>query len=581
MKYALIITGILAGFAIAAPKLVLLGYFLMIVPGLILTVAPTVFIYLATTAVIRKLLPISSPVTSTLSAFGMALFLGWAVMQPFRSNSIASYQQEELPDVTPNQAIKLDGAVRIERPDHRREPECDYLSLAVLDSPLVESVTTITAGRRKPSNPLGSAFKLSSAELNPTVGIFPSQPGQIIRKYPPLCRAIGGQKMISASKAVEANWALRLTGHERLRVAEPVEAELADWVIRIENKSHHPTFAFKRVTILDSHGTVRFRKSYRKQAVPARMFYLGFRVSMGSGTVSSAYFHLGRQILKSGELTLEPESELLQAIKFAVPPHDAEVLEVLGKQAKLALDDPAATSARLDLARRYLGLFFFDAKASDYDLIAQIVSDDRVRDIDEPIKNTFLKDKTPAELRDAFVTRIVMPHTSPKLRRWLAERLANLPPGTFVDPSPTYLAIWKSPKIYEEAAPLIATLADLDPQLTMPLINEILDEVILLPNWHERRAVMDGVQAALIRLGPQASAVAPRIKELFLRRPSPIMNSSKDADQWRFALVRMGVAIEDLPVFPNQSPKSIERNVRQVVSKLKRFEQANAEDQER
>ena len=68
----------------------------------------------------------------------------------------------------------------------------------------------------------------------------------------------------------------------------------------------------------------------------------------------------------------------------------------------------------------------------------------------------------------------------------------------------------------------------------------------------------------------------PRIRELFLSRPSPIMNNSGDADQWRFALARMGVAIEDLPVFPNQSPQSFERDLRQVADKMRRYEQENA-----
>ncbi|WP_145078280.1 hypothetical protein [Aureliella helgolandensis] len=56
MKYALIITGVLAGLAITAPQLVVLEYFLLIVPGLVLTVAPTMFAYLILTAVVRRLL---------------------------------------------------------------------------------------------------------------------------------------------------------------------------------------------------------------------------------------------------------------------------------------------------------------------------------------------------------------------------------------------------------------------------------------------------------------------------------------------------------------------------------------------
>ena len=577
MKYALIITGLLAGIAIMAPKLVVLGYFLLILPGLILTAAPTVFIYLAATAVIRQLLPLSSPQTATVVAFGIALLIGWAVMQPFRFKAIADFRANELPDVLSNQLFELDRNVRIERPDHRHDPECDYLTLALLDSPLVKSVTTATAGRGKPSDTLLSAvYTLESAKVNAEAGISPSQPGQIVRRYLPLIRKTRGQKLISAVKAVEANWAIRLTGNERLREVKPVEVEKADWVIHIDNKPTYSKSVLNRVTIVDSQGTVRFRKSYRKQAVPARIFYLGFHADMSAGQLSDASFHLGHQIMESGQSSLKPESTLLQAVKFTIPPYDSEILEVVREKVTQTLDDPAATPARLDLARRYLGLFFFDTKPRDHLLIARIVAEDRVRDIDTQIKNVFSKGKTPTAMRNAYVKRIAMDQTSADLRHWLAERLANLPPGTFAKPNPAYLAIWDSPTTYQEAAPLIATLADMSPEKAMPMLDKILDVAVELPRWHERRAIVNGIQSAFIRLGSHASDAAPRIKELFLQRPSPIMNNSKDAAQWRFALARMGVALEDLPVFANQSPETVERNLRQVITKLKRYERANA-----
>ncbi|QDT10784.1 hypothetical protein [Planctomycetes bacterium K23_9] len=580
MKYALIITGVLAGLAITAPQLVVLGYFLLVVPGLVLNVAPTVFVYLAVTAVVRRLLPIGSPMKATAVAFGVTLLLGWAVMQPFRLAAIAAYHADELPDVVPSQVIELDGHVRIERPDQRREPECDYLALAALDSPLVESLTTVTAGRGKPSDTLPSAaYALVSAKADPAAGIFPNEPGRIVREYPPLVQANRGMRVITASKAVEANWAVRLAGDERLREVDAIEDEAADWIIRIDSQSNYRTSILQRVTILDSKGTVRFRKSYRKQAVPARMFYFGFQATMAGGPVSAS-FHVGRQLMQSGERSLEPEPTLLQAIKFTVPPCDAQALELLRDQTVQALDDPIATTAQLDLASRYLGLFFFDTKTQDHALIARIVADERVRDIETPIKNVFSNDKTPAAMRDAYVDRISMDHTSASLRHWLAERLVSFPPGTFANPDAKYLAIWDSPEIYQQAAPLIATLADLGPKLAMPKLESMLDTALAVPHWRDRRSTIDGIRAALIRLGPQASAAAPRIRELFLSRPSPIMNSSGDADQWRFALARMGVAIEDLPVFPNQSPKSVERNLRQVSDKMRRYEQENATREE-
>ncbi len=580
MKYALIITGVLAGLAITAPQLVVFGYFLLIVPGLVLTVAPTVFIYLAVTAVVRRPLPIYSPMTATAVAFGVTLLLGWAVMQPFRLAAMAAFHADELPDVVSNQVIELDGYVRIERPDQRREPECDYLALALLDSTRVKSLTTVTAGRGKPSDTQPSAaYALISAKTDPAAGIFPSEPGRIVREYPPLVQANRGMKVITASKAVEANWAVRLAGQERLREIKAIEAEAADWIIRIDNPSNHRTYTLRRITIFDSKGTVRFRKSYRKQAVPARMFYFGFQATMAGGPVSAS-FHVGRQLIESGERSLEPESALLQAIKFAVPPCDVKARERLRDSTVQALDDPMATSAQLDLARRYLGLFFFDAKPQDHALIARIVADDRVRDIETPIENVFSKDKTPVVMRDSYVDRIAMDHTSASLRHWLAERLASLPQGTFANPDEKYLEIFDSPEIYQQAAPLIATLADLGPKHGMPKLDAMLDTAVAIPHWRDRRTLIEGIREAFIRLGSQASATAPRIRELFLSRPSPIMNNSGDADQWRFALARMGVAMEDLPVFPNQSPKSVERNLRQVSDKMRRYEQETTPEQE-
>jgi hypothetical protein len=573
MKYALILVGVLASLVIAIPDLVMIGFVAFIVPGLILTAFPTIFVYLAATAMIRRMLPISSSKAATAVAFGIALLLGWGVMQPFRWTAIAAYRAEELPDVLPGGAIELVGQVRLERLDQRRPPECDYLSLALLDSPRVQSLTTVTAGRA-----LGvdaehiAAYALVSAKNDSAASLFPREPGQIVREYPPLGQANQGKKFLTAIKAVEANWALRLSGNERLREVEAIEAADADWVIRIESRSKGRSSVLHRITILDSSGKVRFRKSHRKQAVPACMFHLGFYASMSG----SASFHIGNQLLASGEDSLKPELALLEALQFSVPSCDATILTQLRRQTVQALDDPDATPARLDLARRYLGLIFFDANAKDHALIARIVADNRVRDIETSIENVFSKDKTPVVMRDSFVARIAMDHTSASLRQRLAEHLAKLPPGTFAKPDATYLAIMNSPEVYQEAAPLIATLADLGAKHAIPKLDEMLDTAVAIPHWRERRALVEGIREALVRLGPQASAAAPRIQQLFLSRPSPLMNNAGDADQWRFALARMGVALEDLPVFPSQSPESVERNLRRVANMLQRYEKDNA-----
>ncbi|MCA9201005.1 MAG: hypothetical protein KDA87_25875, partial [Planctomycetales bacterium] len=477
--------------------------------------------------------------------------------------------------VVPAGLISLDGNVRIERLDERTNPNCDYLTLALLDSPRVQSVTTVTAEKDKTSNVnRAAAFTLVSANADSTTGIFPVEPGEIVREYPPLARSKSGKSFLAAKKAVEADWAVRLAGQERLREAKPIAADKADWVIRVESRSKFPTTKLRRVTILDAQGNVRFRKSYRKEAIPAHIFYVGLRVDFASLS-NYASFHIGREIRQSGEQTLKPEAELLQAIQFKVPRCDETVVQSLQREALNALDDPAANSARLDLARRYLGLFYFDAKPQDLPLIARIVADDRVRDIEPQLTNVFSTKKTPLEMRDSFLRRITMNHSSASLRDWLGQCLANLPAGTFADCGPAYQQIWDSPETCQQAGPLIATLADLPPDQAMPMLDEIIDYAVELPHWNDRRAMIHGIRTAMIRMGTTASAAVPKIQELYLRRPSPIMNNARDASEWRFALARMGVAAEDLPVFPGQSRDSIERNRQDVVDKIRRFDQAN------
>lgn len=576
MKYALVITGVLAGLAIAAPQLVVLGFFLLVIPGLILAVAPTAFVYLASIAVIRKLLPISSIKTATAVAFGVTLLLGWGVMQPFRYKAITTYRATLLPDVIPNASIKLNGHVRIERPDERSDADCDYLCLAVLDSPDVESVTTLKAGKnKKPLAVTLAAYELVPANGNLPSETFPNKPGRIVHTYQPLVQLHRGPNLMAAAKAVEADWAIRLAGQERLQQTVPVDAEAADWIIRIESQTNRQAGKLRRVTILDTNGTVRLRRSYRQQAVPAEMFYFGFHTA---GMTSNGSFRVGETTLDNGERWLQPESSLLEKIQFNVPSCDVNSLLVLKDKVQNTLNDPAATPAELDMARNYLGLFFFDTKPQDHPLIAQIVADDRIENIDQQIKNVISKKKTPVAMRDAYAKRILMNHTSADLRHWLAEALTSLPVGTFANPSAEHLAIWNTPEIYRDAAPFVAMIADLGPEQAMPKLSAMLATAIDLPDWRARRPLVDGVREAMIRLGPQASAAAPQVRELFLRRPSPIMNNAGDADDWRFALARMGVEIEQLPFFPTQSPKTAEQISRRVAEKVRRYNKNNAQE---
>jgi hypothetical protein len=54
------------------------------------------------------------------------------------------------------------------------------------------------------------------------------------------------------------------------------------------------------------------------------------------------------------------------------------------------------------------------------------------------------------------------------------------------------------------------------------------------------------------------------------------MSNAGDANQWRFALARMGVNLRDLPMFPGQSPEMAEQIRRKVADMLQRYKHTSA-----
>ena len=76
------VSGVLTAIVVAIPQLVAIGFFLLIVPGIILALAPTVFIYTATFAIVRRYLPITHAVALNLVGAFITLGLGVLVTLP-------------------------------------------------------------------------------------------------------------------------------------------------------------------------------------------------------------------------------------------------------------------------------------------------------------------------------------------------------------------------------------------------------------------------------------------------------------------------------------------------------------------
>lgn len=565
MKIALLISGGLAALALASPQLVAAGFFFGIVPGLILAVAPTVFAYLAASALLRRALPPSFGTLGYLAAFLIALAVGWAGMLPFRAAQVARYEAALLPDLVTGQPIVLRGHVRLEvppRPAARSASvACDHLCIALLDLPSVHRVTLVR-GKEAVS------YALVAAAEHPEPGQFPEEPGRLL----PRPRAGSGfRDTAPARRAVEAWWALRLATKERL-VADPSAAgSPADWVLRETRDRERGEPAVFRLEIFDASGVCRFRKSLVRYAAPATAFYVGFQSGSASSGFSSARFEVGRQPLQSGSVVLESEAEptLLEAIGLEVSPPPERAVDDLRAEVAAALKDRQASAARLTLANRWLAL---GGSARDPELVAAIVADPRIREVAEPLSAAIRKDDPPLALREALAKRILMDHTREHDRHALAKRLAAMPPGAFARPAAAHLAIWSDPEMRRQAAPFAARVVDLGGERATPLLLEWLQAASSLEPWNKRRSLIEAIRAGFVQLGTQASAAVPGVRELIQRRPSPVMHTSSDFDEWCFALARLGVSVDELPFFPDWKQPQIARTKKRVQTQLDQYE---------
>lgn len=573
LNFVLIFTGVAAAIAICCPMLVVLGFLALILPGLVLLTAPTVFVYLATAVGLQRMLTVKLGGASYPIAILLAIGLGWFVVQPIRSSAISEFRSNDLPDVIPREPIVLSGHVYVANDDLCRSPKCDYLCTMLLDLPGVQSVTIEGTDRNGRNHDQSvAAFALVRPGANAEPGVFPSRPGQLIRKHPALRRRVKGNDLTKVEKSLEADWALRLSGAERIVATKPIPVNEADWIVRLVSTHSKQNPRIERVEIARMGNDIRYRKSEIRHFVPGKLFYIGFDLRSAAAMSSNASFCLGGRDWRSSDQSINLESTLLEAIELPRLTKLDDARHRLRSEVQRAIDDPNASPARLELARRWLSLFFFDATEDDHALIARIVGDRRVKDIAGPIESVYSQGSTPIELAIAYAKRITFDDATVEERSLLAKDLASMPAGTFANPDPTYLDIWTHPELYEQAGPFLSRVADLGAPRAMPILRDALGHVATKDNWNQRRAMVEGIRDAYASLGPAAKQDAAMIRRLVLLRRSPITSGFKDVQAWRLTLAQMGVPIDDLPFFPHSSRQQINRTKSQIRDRLQRIQ---------
>lgn len=544
-------SGILTLIAVAIPQSVALGFYLLIVPGLSLALAPTVFIYTATFAVVRRYLPITHAVTLNLVAAFIALGLGVLVALPMALAGRWAFNRAATGDVVPHAPVVIGGDVllnndetRVENIAGKREVPCEALCAALLDTPGVRTVTIAhkevpTSYRLVPKAEAGSNART------------PKSPEKILA-YLPEKPFAGGQPdyeaIMAARKArdnaVTARWGLRLANDIRLSIVPPPQHHDLTITLTLTGPSGFHELTVKQAEVRDREGRVLLRR----QHVTAEPVFLPLLVFPRDPFGSSSWTLARGWRATSDRLAgVSAITALFDGTTLARPSEPEAVTSmVAGIRDRLAaaLMQPGAP-ADLSLANPWLETInWHSINDDDLELLGKLIADTRV--IDLPRLDEGAINSVRPELRGAIVARLVNPATLPQLRKRLDSLVQYMPPGTFAVSTPDELTLLHNPLLRMSAPGLVLHLAD-QGKAGVPELVRILQEDVRVEPRTMREDVIAAVRRAFMRLGPDAASALPVVIELYDQGGTLLAYGSSEKDEWRVAMVLMGRPLEDVP----------------------------------
>ncbi len=608
LKLYLIGTGIVALIAMAAPSLVIAGFYLLIIPGLILSFAPTAFFWGCIFALIWWLLgQVMGDGLAAALAFPATAALLWLAPTPWQAEGRATLARSILADVTPATRFAPTGHIRVEsgwprwdnknsaQADHVRWFACDNLCLGLLFEPGVESVT------------IGSAASLIFDQIRDGV-VVPNRSDRTFRLVPkaqcpasPLIPDLDGRSGllgdgIEANEAINAEWALKLANDVCL-VGEPARTGY-DMLIRSGEWRNTARGAPARsrwslggaqanadYTEVRSASAVIARNWNVRVTALARPFGIAFQ-----GSTSSGSFGWSRSTISSGRAqSMTPDIlELLKAHSSIRRTADQSALAAnLRSNLAAALASPAIAPG--DPVWTGIPALFNTLAESgaetgiageDRALVLALIGDVRISNYDNFYKLQPLLASDSADLRAAIITRLLAePLGGDPRTKTLGAALSALPPGVFSTLTDAERRLLADPDRRRRATGLVRRLADQGAD-AVPMLIDLMefhgrqrlverDRRARGPesdHGHEaHRAVFNAARAALCRIGPAASGALPA-----LERMAALDYVGHDGRDWDRLLVRLGKPVNQIAKPANMSGNdaSYRRNLQHFLDRF-------------
>lgn len=400
----LVLTGIGAFVALAMPSLVVLGFFLLILPGLILSLMPTAFMYgmLFTAGWLAARLVFGDGIVPVVAGLGTLALVAMTVPKPTRAADLAVYNASILPDLKPAEPIELKGDVRFNFHDPKTNSKaagaqgkgrngyvCDSYCLAALFTPGVASVTVDKAGfddNGKPSAEARTYRLVRRPDCRSNVEVDFNSIGAPLQGEPGR-----GMANFEDGKVLVSQWALKLAGEFCLVMEPPLQKHDLTVTERLVDGHARSSWTFGpgvpgTRTIEIHRGQDLIYRDHQSSIDTLTKFLL----IEGKGGIDNFRFGWARTTLRSktGRTSVDLRRSLGQATNLAGKPvpgssekeASAEMLPGYRTQIAAALGDPSLTgkSPSFQVMERYFAALGDSATPEDVDLVARLFGDTRI-----------------------------------------------------------------------------------------------------------------------------------------------------------------------------------------------------------
>jgi hypothetical protein len=593
----LIITGIGAAVAVLVPGLVVIGLFL-IIPGLILALTPTAFLWGAIFAAIWwPTRPVVGTWLAALIALAGAAALVIAI--PWLANHQIQAQIDALraEDREADGPIPLRGVIRFERTAYlvaqmddpewqaqvaafnaerrsidwsQRPVACDAMCAAALFTPVVEAV--IVAPVLRPGAAPRTLDRVSEFWIERAPGCTGSlTPGQ----------PVGFQHGFTSYDALKDEWRVLISQGNCIRRG-PVRRKadftiaITDWTLDGTTWSlTHARTSILRMEVRASSGEVLLRRTSVNTAKLDPVLWI-----IGTGDLSSFHFDWGRKRPSDGEVpgAFTPVNLLAELTPLRVRSDPRAVTDAVRSQLALTLSDPARP--RDDPAFALPERVFDDIgnnglRPGDAELVERIISDPRTSQLGGIWHVIRKMGPESVRLRDPIVKRLLAARypDDQQTGRQIGPALSALPAGIFATPTDDEVRLLDDPDRRNWATGLVARQADRG-AAAVPILTRILVEGWSRPLPEEKShrtrdvAAAQAARRGLCVLGPVAQSVLPAIEGLVAAGHIP--QRELDDRPWQLTLARLGRPIESFRSPPNHnwSDAQLQDSLRQRLARF-------------